>query len=184
MEQTSEYVFISLYGEATISSFIFSSSFESMLALVVVLQLCTLTVLFNLKTPSNVKSILVKMLKLSNFDLYKTETIYTQVFGFLNTEAFNQLFESAGFDTTNFIIGIGPIFISVIVFPVWRMVQLIMRWILHCSFIPSRIKRKPKPWFVVANEFIRVVCLEFSLSALISLKMTPKETLHLPAEFF
>ena len=175
---------LALYGEAALSNLIFGNSIESAVALLVGLQLCTLTVLFNLKTPPNTRSILVKMLKLSNFDLYQTEKIYTQMFGFNETEPFNQLFNSSGFDTSNFIIGIGPIFASFFVFPVWRMVLLLMRRICRCSFIPSRIKKQPKPWVVTANVFIRVACLELALTALITLKMTPKENLHLPAELF
>ena len=155
-----------------------------MLALTVMLQLCALMVLFNVKTPANTKSILVKMLELSNFDIYKTEQLYNHIFSFIETEPYNQLFESAGFDTSNFIVGIGPIFISVVVFSVWRMTLMLMRWILHCSFIPSRIKQEPEPWLITANVFIRAVSLELALSALITLKMTPKETLILPAELF
>ena len=110
-------------------------STEGVFSLINSLQLCTLTVLFNLKIPSNVKSILVTTLKLVNLDVLQTEPSYRYIFGFTDTEPFNQLFDSAGFDSSNFVIGIGPIFAVGVIFPILRFLKLTTRRTLlkYCS---------------------------------------------------
>ena len=79
----------------------------------------TLVVLFDLNAPINMQSVYIATLKISNFDIYHTEDLYKEWFGFKDTESWNQLFEDADISGSNFIILIGPTFIAVVCFPLY-----------------------------------------------------------------
>ena len=60
-------------------------------------QILVLQILFRLDIPANMYKILGPILMLSNFDVYPTDFLYAFLFGFTETESFDQIFEEAGF---------------------------------------------------------------------------------------
>ena len=76
------------------------------------------------------QDILVPILRLSNFDVFKTDYLYFLLFGFGHTESFDQIFEDAGFEGFNFIVGIGPIFIGLVLYFTWILLQSLIRAII------------------------------------------------------
>ena len=98
-----------------------------MWGLVNTLQIIVLTVLFDLKTPLNVRSVLIKILKLCNFDLFQTEKLYELIFDFTETQPFNDIFEEAEYDSSNYIQLIGTLFILAIFYIIFVAIQAILR---------------------------------------------------------
>jgi len=82
------------------------------------------------------QDILVPILRLSNFDVFKTDYLYFLLFGFGHTESFDQVFEEAGYEGSNFIVGIGPIFIGLVLYIFWIPLQLLLKMII----VKSRVK--------------------------------------------
>ena len=80
-------------------------------------------VLFQISHPANSQIIQVTILKLCAFDLFNTEVIYTRFFGLKNGESFSEIFEDAGLEGHNFIMGIGPIFFYMLAFPIYIIVH-------------------------------------------------------------
>lgn len=76
-----------------------------------------LAVLFNILLPINVKAIDFGVLTACTFDFYQTDTIFAQLFGFTETASFSDAFEEAGYEGSNFIMGLGISFAFVIAFP-------------------------------------------------------------------
>ena len=79
------------------------------------LQIITLQILLRIEIPINVSEVLLPIQQLANFDVYQTDTAYEEIFGFGETEPFDQVFEEAEFEGSNFIVGIGPLFIVVVI---------------------------------------------------------------------
>ena len=90
------------------------------------LQLITMTCLFRIRLPTNVQVVFVELLKLAAFDLFQTETIYMKIFKFTKTESFSAAFDEAAFGGSNFIIGIGPMFLAMVFYAFY----LLTRWMI------------------------------------------------------
>lgn len=137
------------------------------------LQMIVLAVYFDLLLPTNIKAILVAINKTCNFDLFKTDDIYAELFGFEDTESFSEKFEENGLDGSNFIIGIGPILLFVIYFPVWVIIHFILRKIYQGEQRNKCIKKiiKPQNFLVIFIIFLIESCLELGLTGIISVYM-------------
>ena len=70
------------------------------------------------------------VLKLSNFDVFQTDYLYAVISGFGETPYFDQVFNDSGFEGSNFIVGIGPLFIMFITFIVWVPMQMLLKIIV------------------------------------------------------
>ena len=114
ISKRSEESFEILLGANMVATTIFSTSMQFMWGLVNTLQLIALTIFFDTLSPVNVQSVLINILKISNFDLYPTDQIYEKVFDFTETQPFNSLFEETGFESSNFILLTGTLFIFVL----------------------------------------------------------------------
>ena len=118
--------YLAFLGANLILTLIFSTSMQFMWGLINTLQIIVLTVLFDLKTPINVLVVLIQMLQLSNFNLFPTDLMYNTIFDFTETEPFNQVFEEAGFENSNFILLAGPFLLLVILYFLWTFIQKIL----------------------------------------------------------
>ena len=108
------------------------------------LQLITMTALFRIRLPANVQVVFVELLKLAAFDLLQTETIYMKIFKFTKTESFSTAFDEAAFSGSNFIIGIGPMFLAMVFYAFY----LLTRWMMIRWFHDAReCNRRIVPWF-------------------------------------
>ena len=122
------------------------------------LQLIAMTCLFRIRLPTNVQVVFVEILQLAAFDLFKTETIYMKIFNFSETKSFSSSFDGAAFSGSNFIIGIGPMFLVMIAYALY----LSTRWMILRWFSDVR-ECRPKivPWFRSHN--IEATCIRFIL---------------------
>ena len=89
------------------------------------------TVLFQVKHPDNSRVLQAAILKLCSFDFFHTEEVYNKIFNFKTTSPFNPEFEKAGIENRNFILGIGPIFLSMLAFPCYVIVHKVMHFIFE-----------------------------------------------------
>ena len=79
------------------------------------LQMIVIIVLFNVQFPLNTSQILIDIMALSNLDLFEVDGYITAMFNFgVQTKAFNEIFEAAGFETSTFTIELGMIFFIVL----------------------------------------------------------------------
>ena len=115
-------------GEATLANFALGVSLHYVLMFIETSQIIVLTVLFNLKTPANSKHVFIKVLRVVNFDLFQTENLYVDVFE--ETEPLNQIFDDCGFDTSNYIIAIGPLFFVIIFSMAFRLIWIGLKKII------------------------------------------------------
>ena len=119
-------VILAILADATVLNLTLGTTVHFALFLIETSQILTLTVLFNTKTPANSKLVFVKVLKLVNFDLYRTENLYEDIFE--EAEPLNQNFEDCGFDTSNFVAAMGISFyvatsfvvLCLVMVPLWR----------------------------------------------------------------
>ena len=86
-------------------------------------------VLFTLNHPSNAKIIQITILKLCAFDFFHTEKVYGDVLGIDKGKSFSAIFEEAGLEGHNFIVGIGPIFFYMLAFPIGILIHQLSRYL-------------------------------------------------------
>ena len=87
-----------ILSSASLGNVVLSVSVQSILALINGLQIIVMTALFNLKIPDNMRTIFVKALAMANFDLFQTEKLYQETFGFEEeSDSFNGIFDASGF---------------------------------------------------------------------------------------
>ena len=115
-----------MLGNGILALFL-SGVFQYLLGFLDILQLMVIPVLFTLYHPSNSKVIQVAILKLCALDFFQTEKLYEKVLGLEQGESFSKIFEDAGLEGHNFIIGIGPIFIYMVIFPIGVLIHLSSR---------------------------------------------------------
>ena len=106
-----------------IISVLFAGVLQYLWGMVNTLQVFNLAIIYNCLLPENMLVILAEVNKACNFDFYNTETMYETLFGFEETESFSQKFEEAGFEGSNFINQIGPVFIFIVLFPMWILIR-------------------------------------------------------------
>ena len=92
------------------------------------------TILFKINQTQNSRIIQSAILKLCSFDFFRTEDMYNKVFDFKESEPFNSKFESVGIESSNFILGIGPVFLSMVAFPCYVFVHKILQFFLKGKF--------------------------------------------------
>lgn len=110
-------------------SLIFASALQYLWGMVNALQIMVLAVLFDILLPSNVMVILREITKACNFDFFYTADFYTVWFGFKETASYSEHFELAGFGGSNFIIGLGTMFIFIVIFPLSVLLKIAMRYV-------------------------------------------------------
>lgn len=77
------------------------------------LQIIVFAALFFAKTPKNALIIQIEILALVSFDPFNVATYMNKIlkFDLEKTPPLNSQFEEAGFDTSNFVLGIGTMFL-------------------------------------------------------------------------
>ena len=78
------------------------------------LQVQALSALFAIRMPTNALEIMIMIMNLASFDVFNTEKIYMKIFRFKETDSYNSIFDDAGFSGSNFILGIGPMFMMMV----------------------------------------------------------------------
>ena len=141
------------------------------------LQMIVITALFDLYTPTNANIIMVSILQLTAYDFYQTEELYGEVLGLKQGSSLNPIFENCGFDGSNFIIGIGPLFITYIIFPLYVLIHRIFRYFFKDQVSYSWVNKflEEKNYTQAVLFFLVESCLEIGLTGLISLKIRSTE---------
>ena len=99
-------------------------------------------VLFTLNHPKNAMIIQITILKLCAFDFFGTEKFYEKVLGLEKGKSFSDIFDQAGLEGHNFIIGIGPIFFYLLIFPLGVLLHQLSRRYYSDKKILQRFNKK------------------------------------------
>ena len=127
-----------------------------------------LIIIFDLPYPENMLTVYVRTLASANFDVYSTEYLFNQLFGFEQTESYSMKFAETNYDGSNYINLIGPLFLVMIFYPACRILIFIMMKLCTCM---RKLLTLP-PFAVDAALFAMEGCLELGISAAISVIMT------------
>ena len=119
-----------MLGSGILSIFL-AGVFQYLMGFLSILQLMVIPVLFSLNTPTNAAVIQVTLLKMCALDFFQTEIIFESVLGLEKGKSFSQLFDNAGLEGHNFIIGIGPIFFYLLAFPLFILLHKLSQYL--CS---------------------------------------------------
>ena len=106
-----------------------------------------------------------------SFDAFETEELILYIFNFPETESFNQIFEEAGMEGTNFFALIGPLFMMMLIYTVYMIIQLMLRyvyWDQEANKCIMKIVRN-KYHSVIITRFILESCIELLISACIAI---------------
>jgi hypothetical protein len=76
--------------------------------------------------PNNALKMMNMILRLAAFDLFQTEKILNGIFHFKQTTSFSQIFEDSGYVGSNFIIGIGPMFIMMVIYFIYLAIRALV----------------------------------------------------------
>ena len=136
------------------------------------LQVIVLTSLFNMnEMPINVKTYMVDLLKMMAFDAFRTEEIILYVFNIPETKSYNQIFDDAGMEGSNFFALIGPLFLMVVVYSVYMISQLLIRYICWDQNTNNCLKKfaRNKLHNVIIIRFVLESCIELLISASIAI---------------
>ena len=132
------------------------------------IQILVLTILFRLDIPVNLHDILGPILKLSNFDVFQTDLMFAFLFGFQDSESFDGVFDDSGFEGSNFIVGIGPLFVMVVVFVVWVPLQLLLKWFV----VFKKIKTSKIGKYLLTNGSRRFQVMTFAMEGTLEIGFT------------
>ena len=78
------------------------------------LQIIVFTVLFIVNMPLNSSLIMIDIMQLTNLDILPVEDIIVAIFDFkVETEPINEIFEDAGYDSSNYLLLLGSLFFIV-----------------------------------------------------------------------
>ena len=102
-----------------ILAILLSGVLQYLMGFMSVLQLMVIPVLFQIAHPANSQIIQITVLQLCAFDFFNTDSAFEKYLGLVPGESFSRVFEDAGLEGHNFIIGIGPVFLYILAFPLY-----------------------------------------------------------------
>ena len=83
-----------------------------------------LTVLLSVTMPVNCYRIMIAIMKLTNLDVLDSGPLLESIFTFKSeTPPLNAIFEEAGYETSNFILELGPLFVIIVVSTILYLVR-------------------------------------------------------------
>ena len=136
------------------------------------------TVLFSVDFPLNAYKIMIAIMKLTNLDIIDTENFLNSVFTFkVEAPSINAIFSEAGYESSNFIIELGPIFIIIFGSLCLYLCQLLLLLATrNCrENCLTRRLRKRISVSVIVVRFLIESCIEIGLVALIGIVMVEKQ---------
>ena len=128
----------------------------------------SIPVLFTLNHPNNAKIVQVLILKLCAFDFFQTEKFYEEVLGLEKGKSFSAIFDQAGLEGHNFIIGIGPVFFYFLLFPIGILLHQISRRRFKNKKILESFNKEAH-YTLLMVQFIYASCFELAITACISI---------------
>ena len=138
-----------------------------------------LTALFSVMMPANCEEIMFMIMKLTNLDIFGTESLIVSIFGFKDTEPFNKQFYLAGFESSNFFIELGPIMFLIFGFVVMCLLKKILSYVVLEILGPdnavTRLIFRPIPLRITILRFFLEGCIDMGLVAMICTMKTKLE---------
>lgn len=121
-----------------------------------------------------------------NFDLFNTEDLYLEIFGFEESDSFSDTFDKVGIQGSTFILGIGPVFLFVFLFPFYIVIHYTMRYLFKGEVKNKCIKNfvKPKGFIVIFLIFMLEGCLELGMTATVCVLMFNWDRVSTTAEIY
>ena len=183
-----------VFGFATsnyLMSLLFSNLIQLLWGVINTLQLIMLTVLFTVSMPINSHNIMIELLKITNLDMIDTNWILQKIMTLEETPPFSQTFGNAGYETTNFLLELGPLLFFMVASGIFVALRLLfgklisMRCRNRSNCLASYFSKKT---FVKATfvRFLLESCIEIGLTALIcvcSVSRAPLSILSNPFSF-
>ena len=154
-------------------SLVLASALQYLWGMVNSLQIMVLGMFFKLLFPANSAIIQTEILKSCAFDFFHTEIYYQEIFNFKDSDSLTELFEDAEISGSIFIIGIGPVFIFITLFPLYilshKMANYLCKGETTCKCCQNFLG--PKNFSIIAMAFLLEGCLELGLTASICVLM-------------
>ena len=114
---------------------------------------------------------MIAIMKLTNLDVIPTEDLLNEIFTFeVEAPAFNENFEAAGYESSNFIIELGPLgFIIVLSTVLFIIKNLLKNLSTRCddNWFKRRLQKEPRFRLIIAR-FLMESCVEIGLVSTIS----------------
>lgn len=127
-----------------------------------------------MRLPTNVFILNVEILKIASFDLIRTDKINNFMFTFSETPSFSEVFAESSFEGSNFIIGAGPLFLTICVYAIYLTNRLL--WQVCCprclrDYCPLKVQDnfKKHNWETTSIRFILEGTIDILFWALIAL---------------
>lgn len=137
-----------------------------------------LTVLFSVEMPVNCYRIMIEIMKLTNLDVINTQEYIDKIFTFkVETEPLDAKFSDAGYESSNFIIELGPLFFIIMTSITFFLARLLMLYLIRpcgTNCMTKRLRQRLSIGVVVIRFMIEG-CIELGLCALIAIKMATKD---------
>lgn len=142
------------------------------------MQVISLTCLFSVRLPINVFTVSNKISKLASFDVFRTDIWFFMAFRFSLTKSLSPSFEEAQYEGSNFVVGIGPMFLFMVFYTVFLGLRFVL---LRYSTSTNRYVLKVKKVFSehrVEPTIIRFILeggmdiLIWSLISILNIKRT------------
>ena len=157
------------------------------------LQVLVLTALFQLDLAPNADMVMVAVLKMAALEFVSGEQYIDMIFGMRETHSFDYRgevdesvlqstkFADAGYESSNYIELLGPLFFIVCGYAVWRVLMIFLTLIFKpcpdcCCSKRLHSMQKNQPETVM--RFFLEGCVEIGLSAIISIMMMDEKVLE------
>ena len=170
-----------IFGSSLVLSVIFAAVLQYIWGMINTLQIIVLTCLFTrLEIPMSADEVMKMILRLCALDFIQTDKVLEK-FGFRDTDAFDLIpddegnttskWQEVGFDSSNFIQLLGPVYFIIHIFTVF----VILKWIaekmcVRCgdNFITRRVRSKID-FSGIITRFMLEGAIGMGIPALISL---------------
>ena len=96
------------------------------------------------------------------------------MFGLTQGESFSLIFDEADIQGSNFIVGIGPIFLYALGFPIYMIIHQLSRRFIGDKWRKLQNFNKVQSYVLLAVEFMLTCCFELAITALISMAKLSK----------
>ena len=150
-------------------SLIFAFMMQMLWGAVNSLQLIVLTVLFNVLMPVNALEVLTQIMMLVNLDVIDTRFLLDTVITLKDLPGFNIRFQEVGYDTSSFLIELGPLLFIVLGSLTYLLAKALLKRATRCcgdNWFSKRVRAKVYFTAAVIRFFLES-CIELGLIAMI-----------------
>ena len=188
MTQSAENMLAAFFGANVIFSLFSAGMLQYLWGLINTLQMIVMTSLFSLRMPLNADMVMLMILKMCSLEFINTGWALEKMFSFRETVSINtevdsngedvSKFADAGYDSSNFVELLGPVFFVMLFYAAIVLFRLFARKVTKkCrdNFCTKRIRTSMNSK-VVITRFMLEGCVEIGLSAMIAIIMVERET--------